>query len=257
MKIHFLASSSRANCTLIEARGELLVVDAGLPVKAFLGHLRTLFPNVKDHCLSALKGIVISHHHADHAGRSGELSGALHVPLFASSETVEAAAQKVISKAENVQVFTPGERFVVGAFRILPVETYHVPGAVGFRIETFEGSTAIFTDLPEITEPIGKALEGCGVVAIEADYIEAMLATSDYVDDLKQRIRMTHMATETLARFLRNGFDATGLHDLVLLHLSTQCNIAFLSEAKIRAAVPPSVKVCAVSEGNLPLTVNL
>ena len=143
MNLFFLASGSRANCTVVEARGELLVIDSGLRPRDFLAGLSACFPNIRDHMVSAIKAIIVSHHHSDHAGFSGELSGALHVPVYATSECLEAGAEKIMRKADgDPVVFTPGEKFVVGAFRILPVETYHVRGAVGFRIETFEGCAA-------------------------------------------------------------------------------------------------------------------
>ena len=258
MNLHFLASGSKANCTVVEAAGNLIVVDAGLRPKDFLSALSATFPNVKDHMVSAIRAIVVSHHHSDHAGFAGELSGALHVPVYATSECLEAGADRLMRKADgDPVVFVPGEKFVVGAFRILPVETYHVRGAVGFRIETFEGFAAIFTDLPEITKEIGKAMEGCPVVCVEADYSQGMLAASSYVDDLKDRIRMTHMSNENLSAFFGNGFNYKSLRQLALIHLSRDSNLPFIAEAKLRTVVPASVEVTALHDGNLPLSIQV
>lgn len=255
MDVHFLASGSKANCTLVEGRGELLVIDAGLPKRAFLNDMRQVFPDVADHMVSAIRGIVVSHHHSDHAKYAGELSGALHVPLYASSACIEQAADKLLRKAEPVNTFQSGERFVVGPFRILPVETYHVPGAVGFRVETFDGCAAVFTDLPEITTDIAAAMQGCGIIAVETDYSEPMLATSSYVDELKDRIRLAHMSNERLAKFFSNSFDSSAVTDILLLHLSKENNLPFVAEGKIQAVVGPEVRVVALSDDNLPMTV--
>ena len=258
MNIHFVASSSKANCTLVENRGELLVIDAGLTKKAFLRGLAEVFPDVKDHMVSAVRAIVISHHHADHAGHAGEISGALHVPVYASSDCLQAGADKLMRQAEGVRVFTSGEKFVVGAFRLLPVDTYHTPGAVGFRVESFDGAAAIFTDLPGITPAIAEAMKGCGVLALETDYDPGMLETSSYVDDLKYRIRLTHMANDTLAAYFANDFDDKGVHDVALLHLSRQCNLGFIAEGKIRRALArPQIRVRALCDENLPLSIEV
>ena len=260
MKIHFLASGSRGNCTILESRGDLLVVDAGIPKAAFLEGLSALFPDVRDHMASAVRGIAISHQHADHAGRVAEIAGAIHVPTFCSSECLEAAAERITKRkareepAETV-VFSPGERFVVGAFRVLPVETYHVRGAVGFRVESFDGAAAIFTDLPGITPDIEQAMKGCGVIGVEADFDDVLLDRCSYIDDLKQRIRLSHMSNDVLAKFFGNGFDPAGVHDIALLHGSRETNIPFIAESKVRRALRTEINVTALSDSNLPLTI--
>jgi phosphoribosyl 1,2-cyclic phosphodiesterase len=211
---------------------------------------------------SAVRGVILSHEHGDHAGRVGEIAGALHVPVYCTSECLEAAAERIMKRkkgeeAAEVVTFTPGERFVLGAFRILPVETYHVRGAVGFRIESFDGQVAIFTDLPEISADIERAMAGCGVISIEADYDEKMLERGTYVEELKQRIRLSHMSNGTLAKFFGNGFDASGVHDIVLTHLSMASNLPFIAEAKIKSALRGDVRVTALSEANLPLSLEV
>jgi len=239
MKISFLASSSKANCTILESDGEVIVVDAGLPVRAFLGRLRSLSIPV-----DLVKAICVTHHHADHAGKAGDLSAALHIPIYCSSETLEAAAEKFVAKAEAIEVFSPGEAVFIGPFAVLPVATYHTPGAVGFRIISGGRHASIFTDVPELAGPVAEALEKSHLIAIESDFSEGMLNASSYVDELKQRIRLTHLSNERLASFLQNGFTGAELHTLCLLHLSVNANLGFLAESSARAALKrPDVKV--------------
>lgn len=253
MKISFLASSSKANCTLLEADGEAIVVDAGLPVRTFLRRLRELSVPV-----DSVKAILVSHHHADHAGKAGELSAALHIPIFCSSETLEAAAAKFVAKAEAVEVFTPGDEFHLGKFKVLPVDTYHTPGAVGFRIASGGRYASIFTDVPELTGPVADALTWSHLIFVESDFSESMLDACGYVDELKRRIRLSHCSNEKLAAFFRNGFTSAALRTIVLGHLSLTANLPFLAESSARAALGrPEVKVyVAEPEGTLgPLEV--
>ena len=65
---------------------------------------------------------------------------------------------------------------------------------------------------------------------------------------------MTHMSNETLAKFFGNGFDYKALRRLALIHLSRDSNLPFIAESKLRAAVPASVEVTALHDGNVPLT---
>ena len=90
MNIHFIASGSRGNLTIVESRGDLLVVDAGIPKSQFLAGLRETFPDVAGHMASAVRGVILSHEHGDHAGRVGEIAGALHVPVYCTREVLNA-----------------------------------------------------------------------------------------------------------------------------------------------------------------------
>jgi phosphoribosyl 1,2-cyclic phosphodiesterase len=230
---------------VVQSGEDLLIVDAGLPAKKVFRHFAALGLDA-----SKVRGILVSHHHADHAGRAGELSKALHVPVYATSECIENGAASIVAKAEDVRVIRPNGGYEIGSMVVFAEPTYHTPGAVGFLIEHTYGiglrhSACIFVDVPEVTEGMGKVMQGCELIACESDYLEGMLAANENYDaELKSRIRMTHLSNERLCAFFANGFQSSTLKTVVLLHGSEENSIPWLAQRKVEAALRnPAVQV--------------
>jgi phosphoribosyl 1,2-cyclic phosphodiesterase len=195
-----------------------------------------------------IKGIFVSHFHADHAKYAGETSGRLHVPVFATSETIERGAEAIVARAETVETIYTGAALPFGAFRVLTVWTYHTPGAVGFAIEAGGKAVSIFSDVPDVTQRMDEAFAKSEFIAVECNHALELLRTCDYADSLKERIRLTHLSTEALAGYFRNRFNGGGVTKrIALIHLSARAQMSFLAEAAIRAAVArPEIEVFAV-----------
>lgn len=232
MRFMSLASSSKANCYVVEHHGAALLVDAGMSKRGMIGRLceAGIDPG-------AIQALLISHHHGDHAKYAGDVSAALHIPLYCSEDTLDSAPQSLLAKAEKVQTFVPGGEIHLDAFDIEAVTTYHTPGAVGFMISAAGRHLSIFTDVAELSGGVADVFERSHVVAVEADYSEPMLAACDYDPELRRRIRLTHTSNEKLAAFFTNGFKGAALHTVVLLHISHATNVSFIAEQKVSAAL--------------------
>jgi glyoxylase-like metal-dependent hydrolase (beta-lactamase superfamily II) len=253
MQITFLASSSEMNCSLVEREGEAILIDAGIPLRDRRGRhpMPGLLTRLGELGVKPdkIKAVFVSHFHGDHAGHAGEISGGLHIPVYATSETIERGAENIVAKAETVETM-PEEGFVeAGGFGVRTVPTYHTPGAVGFEISEVRGCyLTLFTDVPDITPDISTALSRSRFIALECNHSLEMLLHSDYADGLKERVRLTHSSNEAVAAYFRNRFHgADGLHSVALIHLSVRAQIPFLAEAMVTAALGrPEVKVFAV-----------
>jgi phosphoribosyl 1,2-cyclic phosphodiesterase len=234
MRFISLASSSKANCYVVEHSGAVLLVDAGLRKRETIARLHEVDIEPKQ-----LIAILLSHHHSDHAGRAGEISAGLHIPVYCSDDTLEAAPASLMEKAECVLTFQPGDALFIekSPFEVQPVITYHTPGAVGFRISAAGRHVSVFTDVAELSGGVAEALERSHLAGIEADYSEPMLEGCGYDPELKRRIRLSHTSNEKLAAFFTNGFKGETLHSVVLLHTSRAANCGFIAGAKITDAL--------------------
>lgn len=242
MRIAFLASSSKANCTVIEHESQAVLIDAGLGKRELLKRLRAVGLGAQQ-----IIAIFVSHDHSDHAGKAGEVSAALHVPVYCSAETYEHAPSSMLEKSEDILTFQSGDAVSVGPFFVVPTLTYHNPGAVGFRVEAGGRQAAVFTDCAELAGGVSQELERAHLVAVETDYSEALLEACPHYDpELKRRIRMTHTSNEKLAAFFSNGFHGEALKRVVLLHLSLNTNCSVIAEQAVRTALcRPDVEVVA------------
>ena len=247
MRFISLASSSKANCYVVEHNGAALLVDAGLKKRDMLARLREVDITFSEKEAEGSKGelvyvnplaILISHHHSDHAGRAGEISLSLEIPLYCSPGTLEASPPSLLSKPKQGMVQTfPLSDFFLGDFEVQPVTTYHTPGAVGFLISAAERNLSVFTDVAELSGGVAEAYERSHMICSEADYSEAMLDGCEYAPELKRRIRISHTSNEKLAAFFSNGFKGAALHSVVLLHTSRSTNCGFIAGAKVTEAL--------------------
>lgn len=228
--ITFLASSSEANCAIICAGEDKLLVDCGLTTKTFFKMMERTSID-----FNHIRGVLVSHYHSDHLSRTDPLYRRLHLPVYTHAETVR--CYPALEQADQILFIEHLEPFKVENIEILPVETPHCPGSMGFVL-TYEGRRcAVFTDLGHTTEAMQEACQGVHVLAIESNYSPGMLATcGKYVDALKERIGSEdggHLSNAQVRDFLKATYcsPALNLHTVVLTHLSVRTNLPCLAKA--------------------------
>ena len=82
-----LASGSSGNAFLVQAGRDLLLIEAGISVRATERHLRE-----RDIDPASLRAIVVSHEHHDHAQSAGALARRYSVPILCSDGTAKVMA---------------------------------------------------------------------------------------------------------------------------------------------------------------------
>ena len=221
-KLCTLFSGSSGNCTYLSSGKDALLIDAGESCKQILLALeeRQLDP-------AQIRGILITHSHSDHVKGLRVLLKKLHIPVYATRETLGTLLLE--------QTFAAGDRYydisepfdLSGAFDIDFFQTSHdCPGSCGYIITLPDGERLAFcTDLGGMTDAIREKLRGCKTVVLESNHDVGMLQNGLYPFATKQRIlsdegHLSNVSCATeLPELVKNGTTR-----IVLAHLSRDNN---------------------------------
>ncbi len=134
------------NCLVLEAEGDLMVIDCGVTFPDGLPGVDVIHPDFA--WLAArrdrLRGIVITHGHEDHIGGLPYLlrvaPAPIHGPRYALSLIERRLSEHDDLPAVEMHPTRPGARFTVGAFGIEPVRVTHsIVDATALILETPAG----------------------------------------------------------------------------------------------------------------------
>jgi ribonuclease J len=154
------------NITVIEAAGDILVVDCGLafPEPEMLG-IDLVIPDVSylaEH-RDRVRGIVLTHGHEDHTGALPYVLPKLPgTPIYATRLTEGLVQGKLrehkLLDSTPLHVVEPGREFAVGTFMITPFRVNHsIPDGVGYAIRTPHGTVVHTGDFKfDHTPPDGR-----------------------------------------------------------------------------------------------------
>jgi len=218
-----LYSGSSGNCSMLRDGGSTVLVDMGKSCKITLNALKDLGVPI-----SSIDGILITHEHSDHV--SGLMTFLKHydVPLYSDAKTLgRLRATDLIPDKTRIVPVHEREQFRIGEMMVESFRTDHDSVAcVGYRFTFSDGSrAAVATDLGRVTDSVFDALSDCSLVALEANYDDAMLQMGPYPMYLKERIASDngHLSNldcaETLVKLAK-----TADRDFVLMHLSQENN---------------------------------
>lgn len=225
MVLYPFFSSSKGNCTLVECRGEALLIDCGVPytqITRSLTEAGLAWPQVQ--------GILLTHAHSDHIKA---------VPQLIKREVRFYAGSGVLAAVGADGYAHGGQPFTVGQFTITPIETSHdAADACGYRIEADGAALAIVTDTGRITPAILQALTGCSLIMLESNYDPQMLEAGPYPAVLKARIRSPkgHLSNNDCASLLALKALEGTLKTAVLAHLSDHNNTPLTAKSAVLAA---------------------
>ncbi len=154
------------NITVIEAAGEILVVDCGLafPEPEMLG-IDLVIPDATylSENRDRVRGILITHGHEDHTGALPYVLPLLPgVPIYATRLTVGLITGKLrehkLLDATTIHTIEPGVEFQVGSSAIKGFRVNHsIPDGIGYRIRTPVGTVVHTGDFKiDLTPPDGR-----------------------------------------------------------------------------------------------------
>lgn len=211
-----LASSSKANSTVIKTPESIILLDCGLSARKTVQRLA-------EHNISPdqLTAIFITHEHRDHSNGLATLTKRFGTPVYcnkATSHHIEHLSKSVF--------FESGESFVLGDLLVTAIPVLHdAVDPVSFHFEFNGWKLAHITDLGQVTEGVIHACKEVHAVVIESNYDTEMLATCDYHWQLKERISSSHgHLSNKEAALLINAINHRGLKHIVLAHLSQNSN---------------------------------
>ena len=176
------------NITVVEAAGEILVVDCGLafPEPEMLG-IDLVIPDVTflEQNRDRIRGILITHGHEDHTGALPYvLPKVAGTPIYATRLTQglitgKLKEHRLLDMTRQVEV-EPGVEVAIGAFRITAFRVNHsIPDGVGYAIRTPLGTVVHTGDFKfDLSPPDGRRADLGLIAEIGNAGVEFLLSDS-------------------------------------------------------------------------------
>ncbi len=216
MIVDVLKSSSAGNGYLLTDKDESLAIEAGVKFPSYLPLL--------DYNIDALKGLLVSHEHGDHAKHVKQfLERGIHVYLSEGTKKHIEQESGLNRFPHLVHTVTAGNAFRVGGFWAMPFKTIHdAAEPLGFAVMgRSKRITAFATDTRYLPCKIPKV----ETWLIECNYSEAILTENVENGTVHpaqaQRVRESHMSLETCKRALAAN-DLRDAQNIILIHLSSR-----------------------------------
>lgn len=204
MRIEVLGSSSSGNCYIIEDKGQILILEAGVKMQQLKKALGFDFKPVV--------GCLVSHEHHDHSGYIFDLMR-LGVKVYASETTFKGFHHNKVVVSEK-------EVWKIGGYTFMPFNLEHDVPNLGYVIKTPSGKKIMFaTD----TQFIMQRFKDIDVYMLECNFdLDSMrkaIKCGKLDPMILVRVAGTHMSLETLKAYLENA-DLSKTQQIVLVHLS-------------------------------------
>ncbi|HAQ20258.1 MAG TPA: MBL fold metallo-hydrolase [Prolixibacteraceae bacterium] len=230
IEICALASGSNGNCYYIGNEHDAVLVDAGISAKRILMRMNDagLDP-------SKVRGIFISHEHADHVSGVRVLVKRLGVKAWFSLGTFDALRES--ERPETYGIFKPGKAFHLGSFTIHPfLKNHDAAEPCSFRIEHDDWHVGVFTDIGEACDTVRHHLRKCHALFLETNYDEKMLWEGSYPYILKRRVASAHghLSNDQAFKLIREHAGPELLH-VFLSHLSGENNRPELAASRFES----------------------
>ncbi len=244
-RLTILASGSAGNSALVECEGERWLIDLGLEPKELDTRLATV-----DAEWSQIRGVLLTHRHSDHwTPKSLSRCWTSRVPVFCHRDHVPTFRLGCpdFKDLERERLFRPfvGERPIAisANWKCRPFRVRHDGGATfGFRFESSESAFAYAADLGCWDRGLLERLAGVELLALEFNHDPELLQQSRRPPWLVRRILgddghlSNAQACELIGEVLKQS-STDRLRQLVLLHISRECNSADLAATTARAAL--------------------
>lgn len=257
LRIHVLASGSKGNASLVEniATGEGVLIDCGICKRDVLSRSAEAGFD-----LSKLKAVLITHEHSDHTKGLKVLyrelaKQGLQVPLFVNQATY--ASCKFIQEAAQlteVVGLDADNQLSLAGMEVFAFDTSHdAVSSFGFRLWAGEDALGFMTDTGVVTGAAHEALQGCRVLALEANHDPAMLKNGPYPRALQERVSSErgHLSNGQASEELKSLLHP-GLEEVIAMHISENNNTYRLPVECLREVVRqeshPAAVVCAYQQ---------
>lgn len=225
LKVCSIASGSKGNCIYVSSNNSELIIDLGISVSRAEKCIKLLGG-------SGIENILLTHCHTDHFA---------HVPTALKKGATlyynKVCRDAVAGLSGNI-IETSG-RFNVGDISVLPFSVSHDVPCVGYTLKSGNSKVSIVTDLGYLPGECMDIIKGSGLVLLESNYDENMLASnSKYPHWLKQRISGTHgHLSNTAAANAVCELAQSGASRIMLAHLSEQNNTPLAALDACRTAL--------------------
>jgi phosphoribosyl 1,2-cyclic phosphodiesterase len=206
MYLTVLASSSDGNCYMLDAGGEVLLLDAGIRWQRLIPHLPPL---------DRVSGCLVTHEHLDHSKGAKDLIKR-GVKVYMSQGTANAIG------ADEAVIVQSEKGFRLGSFTIVPFQTEHdAAEPLGFVVKHARtGESLLYaTD----TFYLKYAFPNINYWLIECNYVDELVRESVWDGETdeahRKRLLTSHMSLDRLKDALKAN-DLMNTWRIILCHLS-------------------------------------
>lgn len=230
LKFLCFGSGSSGNCYYLENENtqEAILIDAGVGIRKMKRFTKEFGID-----MSKVRGLIITHDHADHVKAAGCISSELNIFTYTTEKIHRAmanncgstAAQKGIDPANAISI-DKEEVFTIGSFHITAFPIPHDSTEnVGYEISCDGKNFTIMTDVGMPTETIKNYISKANYLVLESNYDEEMLKDGPYPQILKDRITSGtgHLSNSQCANLLLENLHPELTH-VWLCHLSEENN---------------------------------
>lgn len=239
-RIYPLFSSSKGNAVFVGSPASGILIDAGVSAKRLKAGMERCGLSAE-----AVRGIFITHSHSDHVTGLRVFCRQCRAPVYVQPRTLSELKRggQITEETQTVQI---GDNPVcIADMQVIPFETMHdTAQSCGYRVNLADGrSCAVCTDLGIVTKTVERALTGCDLVLLEANYDETMLRNGSYPPTVKARIASDYgHLSNTASGSLAAKLVASGTVRLILGHLSEANNTPELAETAVTQALSGAVR---------------
>ncbi|MFM7850748.1 MAG: MBL fold metallo-hydrolase, partial [Flammeovirgaceae bacterium] len=169
-----LNSGSNGNCYYVASNDAAVLVDAGISCKETEKRMKRLGLSLKK-----VKGIFITHEHADHIFGVERLSKKYQLPVYITPVTLSHAKLKV--EEQLIRSFESRTPVQVDDLTIVPFKKIHdAVDAHSFVVTDGNVRIGIFTDIGLPDEMFINHFSQCHAAFLESNYDEHMLENGTY-----------------------------------------------------------------------------
>lgn len=224
------------NCTLIEFRDEILIIDCGFAFPEYeMFGIDIVIPDftyLKENS-SKIRGLIITHGHEDHIGGVPYLLRELNVPVYASPLAMGLIDHKLEEHGLSCEkhIIRAGDIFNVGSFRVEAIQTNHsIADSMAFSVK-FAGGHIIHTgDFKIDYSPLdGKVIDLRRFAQLGDEGVDLLLCDSTNV------MREGYTPSEALVRAsIDDIFDNTERRIIIATFSSNVHRIKYFMEASMK-----------------------
>lgn len=234
LQLFVFGSGSCGNCYYLSDGQDALLIDAGVGIRRVKRNVCEY--NIK---LGNVRGLLITHDHADHVKNAGNFSKDYNLDVYATQKVHEGIDRSfMISQKIDLhhkKIINPDETFHIAGYEITPFSIPHDSSEnVGYCIRKGEDTFCIMTDVGTVTDNVNHYISEANYLVIEANYDPEMLRVGRYPAVLKDRITSGtgHLSNLQTATALSENFHEN-LRSVWLCHLSEENNHPELAKKTI------------------------
>jgi phosphoribosyl 1,2-cyclic phosphodiesterase len=230
-----LASGSSGNALVAQADGTAVLVDCGLALTEAERRLERLGLQP-----SAIKAILVTHEHGDHADGAFEFAAAHRVTVYLTHGTHAALkAEGKVLDGVAVCMVNGRQSFFVDGVLVLPFTVPHdAREPVQYVLSDGAAKLGVVTDVGISTAHLVRHLSGLDALVLECNYDYDMLWNGAYPRWLKERIAgpFGHLDNRESERLL-GALDRSRLKHVIGAHLSQSNNRPEIARAALARAM--------------------